>query len=203
MKRNIRRGTGAAVRYNRLMTAELAVRTDGVVRLRRPRLDDAAAFTAAVQRSLDHLEPWVSPPRDEAAFHHMVARLGPSYVPSVLEHVESTQLLGAFNLSEVVRGNFLSAYLGYYAFKPHAGRGFMARGMRLLLAFAFDDLALHRVEANVQPANVRSIALAREAGFDREGFSKGYLYIDGAWRDHERWAMVRDAWLRQTLLTKG
>lgn len=185
------------------MTVELAVRTDGVVRLRRPRLDDAAAFTAAVQRSVDHLEPWVSPPRDEVAFHHMVARLGPNYIPSVLEHVESTQLLGAFNLSEVVRGNFLSAYLGYYAFQPHAGRGFMARGLKLLLAFAFEDLALHRVEANVQPANVRSVALARAGGFEREGFSRGYLYIDGAWRDHERWAMVREAWVRQSLLTEG
>jgi ribosomal-protein-alanine N-acetyltransferase len=185
------------------MTDELAVRTDGVVRLRRPRLDDASAFTTAVQRSVGHLEPWVSPPRDETSFQQMVARLGPSYVPSVLEHVESTQLLGAFNLSEVVRGNFLSAYLGYYAFNPHAGRGFMARGMRLLLALAFDDLALHRVEANVQPANERSIALVRAAGFEREGFSKGYLYIDGAWRDHERWAMVREGWARQALLTEG
>ncbi len=185
------------------MTGELAVRTDGVVRLRRPRLDDASAFTTAVERSVDHLEPWVSPPRDESAFHQMVARIGPNYVPSLLEHVESSQLVGAFNLSEVVRGNFLSAYLGYYAFKPHAGRGLMARGMRLLLAFAFDDLALHRVEANVQPANERSIVLARSAGFSYEGFSKGYLYINGGWRDHERWAIARETWLRQTLLTEG
>jgi ribosomal-protein-alanine N-acetyltransferase len=185
------------------MAVEFTVRTDGVVRLRRPRLDDTAAFTVAVERSAEHLGPWVSPPRDEASFHQMVGRLGPSYVPSVLEHVESTQLLGAFNLSEIVRGNFLSAYLGYYAFKPHAGRGFMARGLRLLLAFAFDDLALHRVEANVQPANDRSVALVRAAGFEREGFSKGYLYIDGAWRDHERWAMVRDRWARQSHLTEG
>ena len=52
--------------------------------------------------------------------------------------------------------------------------------------------ALHRVEANVQPANQRSVRLLQVAGFAREGFSKKYLYIDGDWRDHERYAMLRE-----------
>ncbi len=177
------------------MGPEFSVRTDGVVRLRRPRLDDAEAFIRAVRRSAAHLAPWVNPPSDGETFAKLVDRIGASYVPSVLEHVETGQLVGALNLSEIVRGNFLSAYLGYYAFTPHAGRGFMARGLRLLLAFAFDELGLHRVEANVQPGNMRSLLLVRDAGFDREGFSKGYLFIDGAWCDHERWAMRRETWL--------
>jgi ribosomal-protein-alanine N-acetyltransferase len=172
-----------------------AERTDGVVRLRRPRRADAAAFTQAAARSRAALHPWVAAPETEERFHAMLDRAGPIYVPSVLALEEGGALVGALNLSEVVRGNLLSAYLGYYAFQPHAGRGLMARGLRLLLAFAFEDLALHRVEANVQPGNVRSVALVRAAGFEHEGFSKGYLFIDGDWRDHERWAMRREPYL--------
>jgi len=176
-----------------------AERSDGIVRLRRPRESDAAPFADAVVRSRDLLHPWISAPDTADRFRAMLERVGPAYVPSVLALEESGELVGAFNLSELVRGNFLSAYLGYYAFKPHAGRGLMARGLALLLDFAFEDLSLHRVEANVQPTNARSIALVRAAGFECEGFSKGYLYIDGDWRDHERWAMRREPYLASRL----
>ena len=182
------------------MIDDRATRSDGVVLLRRPSEQDMEAFTAAVRRSLDHLRPWVSPPQDPTSFDRMLARVGPTYVPSVLARVDDGALAGAFNVSEVVRGCFQSAYLGYYAFAPWAGRGLMARGLRLLLRFAFEDLGLHRLEANVQPDNTRSIALVRDAGFVREGFSRGYLHIDGAWRDHERWAIVRESWEAERVL---
>jgi ribosomal-protein-alanine N-acetyltransferase len=176
------------------MSGEHTTRTDGVVTLRRPSARDAQDVLAAARASEGHLRPWVSPPVDACAFERMLARAGSTYVPSVLERVEDGALLGVFTLSEIVRGCFLSAYLGYYAFAPHAGRGLMARGLRLLLRFAFEDLGLHRLEANVQPDNARSIAFVRAAGFVREGYSRGYLFIDGAWRDHERWALLREAW---------
>jgi ribosomal-protein-alanine N-acetyltransferase len=63
-----------------------------------------------------------------------------------------------------------------------------------VLQEAFVTLDLHRLEANIQPANAGSLALARRAGFELEGFSPGYLRIDGGWRDHERWALRSEAW---------
>ena len=107
------------------------------------------------------------------------------------------------NLSEIVRGNFRSAYLGYYAFVPHAGRGHMTEGLALALRWAFRELHLHRVEANIQPGNAASRALVRRLGFRREGFSPRYLKIAGRWRDHERWALVAEDWRSSARTSTG
>lgn len=98
------------------------------------------------------------------------------------------------NLSQIVRGNFRSAYLGYYAGGPYAGRGYMTEAIGLLLRHAFGPLKLHRVEANIQPGNLASVALVRRAGFVKEGYSPRYLKICGRWRDHERWAITAEGW---------
>lgn len=103
-------------------------------------------------------------------------------------------LVGALNLSEIIRGPLQQAFLGYYAFEPHAGQGYMREAISLLLRYAFTSLKLHRVEANIQPANGPSIALVRGAGFRNEGFSERYLKIAGRWRDHERWAINAEQW---------
>jgi ribosomal-protein-alanine N-acetyltransferase len=70
----------------------------------------------------------------------------------------------------------------------------MSAGLALVLRQAFRQLGLHRVEANIQPDNARSIALVRRLGFRREGFSPRYLKLGGRWRDHERWALLREEW---------
>ncbi len=103
-------------------------------------------------------------------------------------------LAGVINLSDIARGAFQSAYLGYFAFSPHERQGHMARGLVAVLREAFRTLRLHRVEANIQPGNVASRRLVRRLGFRREGYSRRYLKIAGRWRDHERWALTIEEW---------
>jgi ribosomal-protein-alanine N-acetyltransferase len=102
------------------------------------------------------------------------------------------QLAGVININNIIRGHFHSASLGYYAFAGHEGRGRMRAALELVLLYVFNRLRLHRLEANIQPGNIASIALAKGAGFVYEGYSKRFLKIAGRWRDHERWALLRE-----------
>jgi len=172
------------------------------VYLRPPRRSDAAAFLAAARASRRLHARWVRPPESPVRFAAYVARFGPgARDPQRAKHAgflvlrcADDALVGVFNLSEIVRGVFQSAYLGYYAFAPHAGDGYMAEGIELALVAAFRRLKLHRVEANVQPTNARSLALVRGAGFRREGYSRGYVKIGGRWCDHVRLALLIEDW---------
>jgi ribosomal-protein-alanine N-acetyltransferase len=104
-------------------------------------------------------------------------------------------LAGVVNASEIVRGHFQSAYLGFYRFEPEI-RGGMKEGLLLVLRDLFLEEKLHRVEANIQPANERSKRLVQSLGFQREGYSRRYLKVGGRWRDHERWALLSECWRR-------
>jgi ribosomal-protein-alanine N-acetyltransferase len=103
---------------------------------------------------------------------------------------KTRELVGFISVTNIVRGVFQSGYLGYYAFTGHERQGLMTLAMRQLVKKAFSELHLHRLEANIQPDNLASVALVRTCGFVREGYSGRYLKIRGRWRDHERWAML-------------
>lgn len=101
---------------------------------------------------------------------------------------------GSANLSEIVRGPFQAAYLGYALAEREQGKGLMHEALTLLLRFAFAELNLHRVMANFIPSNERSRAVLDRLGFTVEGRAKDYLRIDGAWRDHVLTALTNPAW---------
>jgi ribosomal-protein-alanine N-acetyltransferase len=164
------------------------------VYLRMPDSRDAAVLATLARTSRGLHRPWVDPPQTARAVARALRTAGPSRVRLVVCRRRDGAIVGVVNLNEIVRGAFQSAYLGYYAFAPRAGQGLMTEGLALALRHAFRRLGLHRVEANIQPGNRASRALARRLGFRREGFSPRYLKIRGRWRDHERWALVCEAW---------
>lgn len=163
------------------------------VALRHVTYSDRDEFLAMVDDSRGLHRPWAYPPHRPDQFDELVARCTHEDSICLLGCVRETgAIAGVFTVSQIVRGAFQSAFLGYYASVAYAGRGYMREGIELVLDLAFDTLSLHRLEANIQPANATSIALARGAGFRLEGYSPRYLLIGGQWRDHERYALTVD-----------
>jgi len=134
--------------------------------------------------------PWVQAPGTPAKFRAYLGRMvAPSNYAFLVCRRTDGAMVGVYNLSNIVRGLFQSGYLGYYAFAGYERRGYMTQGLEAVVRHAFKTLKLHRLEANIQPGNVASIALVRACGFEKEGYSPRYLKIGGRWRDHERWAI--------------
>lgn len=154
-------------------------------------LADGPEFIAAAAASKRLHAAWVHPPLTAAAFRARVQRLQPpDHYAFAIRQRASGVLVGYADVTNVVRGAFLSAYLSYYAFEGHQRQGLMTEGIGLVVRQAFGKLGLHRLEANIQPGNLASIALVMACGFSREGYSPRYLKIGGRWRDHERWALL-------------
>jgi len=161
------------------------------VYLRHVRESDRREFVELMCESKHLHEPWISPPTNSQGYSQYLARTASSdHEGFVLARYTDDAIVGVINLNNVVRGSFLSASLGYYVGAPYSGQGYMAEGLALVKNYAFSTMNLHRLEANIQPDNVRSTALVKRSGFQFEGIAPAFLYIAGAWRDHERWACV-------------
>jgi ribosomal-protein-alanine N-acetyltransferase len=163
--------------------------------LRPPAARDREEFVALNRASRRLHRGLVSPPAEPEQFEAFLKRCRREDSACFFVcRLEDGRIVGSINLSQLVRGNFQSAYLGYYTGEPYAGRGYMTEAVGLLLRHAFGPLKLHRIEANIQPGNLASVALVRRAGFVKEGYSRRYLKICGRWRDHERWAITAEDW---------
>jgi [ribosomal protein S5]-alanine N-acetyltransferase len=160
-----------------------------------PTEDDEAAFLEAMRRSRRLHGRWLRMPETPEAYAAYLGRAAEPRRAFFLARLrEGGDIVGFLNFGEIIRGSLDQAFLGYGGVAGHAGKGYMGEAMQLALREAFGPLGLHRVEANIQPANTASIALARRSGFEREGFSPRYLKINGRWRDHERWAINAEQW---------
>lgn len=163
--------------------------------LSHPGPGDEADFLAAMAASRTLHRPWLYPPDTPDAFRAYLGSLGERKVGYLGRRRADGALVGWSNVSEIVRGALQGAYLSYGGVAGYAGEGYVTELVRLVLRDAFTNLQLHRLEANIQPGNAPSLALAARCGFAREGFSPRYLKIGGRWRDHERWALRRESWL--------
>ncbi|MFI9595452.1 GNAT family N-acetyltransferase [Nonomuraea sp. NPDC052265] len=161
------------------------------VELRPLTRSDQDEFCSLVRASAELHQPWMQLPSTAEQFQTWMHRFDDGLNLGFLIRVRETgAAAGTVNINSIIRGRYQGASLGYAAFAPSAGQGYMTDGLTLALQHAFTDLRLHRLEANIQPANKASLALARRLGFRHEGLSPAYLYIDGAWRDHERWSIT-------------
>jgi ribosomal-protein-alanine N-acetyltransferase len=165
------------------------------VRLREPRSTDRAEYLSLNRRSRRLYGRWATPPTTPRAFATPIARnRRPDNVCFLICRHSDGAILGAVELSQIARGRFRSAYLGFHIGVPYARHGTMREALALLLRHCFARLRPHRVEANVQPDTRASRALVRQLGFVREGYSGRCQKIAGRWRDHERWALLVDDW---------
>ncbi len=165
------------------------------VYIRPPARADEQEFTALMRASRTFHKPWATAPTDAGRYAAYLEDNGRKDFEAFLVCRQADDaIVGFFNISQIFYRSFQSAYLGYAAGEAFAGSGYMKEGIQLVLRVAFMELKLHRLEANIQPDNSASVALARGAGFRREGFSPRYLKIAGRWRDHERWALLADEW---------
>ncbi len=164
------------------------------VHIRHPGPEDQAAFVAAARRSRRLHGPWVQAPDTNDAFDGYLrrARRADQRCFLICRTVDD-EIAGVANVSAIVRGSFQSAFLGYYAFTPHARKGYLREGLELTVRYAFDALDLHRLEANVRPENVASVQLIRSLGFEPRSRSPRYLFLDGEWRDHVGYVRLREA----------
>ncbi|MDH0867918.1 GNAT family N-acetyltransferase [Mitsuaria sp. GD03876] len=144
-------------------------------------------------RPADHWE--LEPTRKRLAGEEAAFDAGKTWRFWLSTHDAPERLIGQCTLSDVARGVFQSAMLGYNLDEAHVGTGLMREALAHLLDEAFGPaVSLHRVQASVRPENHRSRRVLEGLGFQREGFSPRYLFIDGAWRDHETFALINPSW---------
>jgi [ribosomal protein S5]-alanine N-acetyltransferase len=154
---------------------------------------DADSFLRAVHRSTALHTGLVEPPTTLVAFQQY---LNPDQQVCLRFAVRSREgdLVGVVNINAIIRGAFQNGCLGFYAFAPHNGRGYMRAALAELITCAFREHALHRLEANIQPENSRSCSLVEGLGFRLEALSPRYLRVAGTWCDHRRYALTAEEW---------
>ena len=165
------------------------------VHLERPSARREREFVAAALRSRALHRGFVTAPEKPSEYRDYLRRARRATQQSFF-FIENwaDAVAGVVNINDIVRYSEQSGRLGYYAFAPFAGTGLMFEGLSLVIRLAFREFGLHRLEANIQRSNVRSIALVEKLGFEREGTARRFLKIGNRWRDHERWALLKEDW---------
>ncbi len=169
----------------------MTARTPSLITLRKPTLADQGEFLALARASRALHQPWVTAPLTPQQFTNYLSSMeGAAHCALCVCERKSSSVVGVVNITHIVLGKFCSAYLGYYVFAGFERQGYMREGLQAAAQYAFTKLKLHRLEANIQPDNLASIALVKACGFAKEGYSPRYLKIGSQWQDHERWAVV-------------
>jgi ribosomal-protein-alanine N-acetyltransferase len=177
-----------------------AIAGDGVI-LRAPQMGDYLEWATLRDASRDFLTPWEPTwPADDltrSSFRRRIKRYfedqrGDLAYPFFIFRRLDNVLVGGLTIANVRRGCAQAGSLGYWMGQSYAGKGHMTAAVRAVVPFAFGTLRLHRIEAACIPGNSASIRLLEKTGFQREGFARQYLCIDGVWQDHLLYARLRE-----------
>jgi len=174
--------------------------------LRAPRATDIPDLRSLLIRNADHLRPFSpSPPPGtnpvgltelsrSIGRHRRDWKAGAGYVFITSLRESREPIVGRVALTSVTRGPFQSAQIGYWIDAAYVGHGLMSEAVDLVLGFAFDTLALHRVQAAVMPRNGPSRRILEKRHFREEGYAARYLRIAGRWEDHLLYALTAEEW---------
>src|SRR5215210_1511907 len=175
-----------------------AIEGDGIT-LRVPQMADFAEWSALRETSRSFLAPWepIWPVDDltRAAFRRRLKRYAEDLrtdqaYPFFIFRAGDNVLVGGLTLANIRRGVAQAGSLGYWVGAPFAGRGYMTAAVRALIPFGFGAIRLHRLEAACIPTNAASMRLLEKTGFQREGYARQYLCINGSWQDHVLYARL-------------
>lgn len=164
---------------------------------------DADKLANYYRENREFLKPW-EPLRDESYCHlhgwrarlsmiNALHKQGSAFYFALFDNHEQ-QLVGVANFTAVVRGAFYACYLGYSLAEKWQGKGLMFEGLSSAIHYLQQKQHIHRIMANYMPHNQRSENLLLRLGFEKEGYAKNYLMINGVWRDHVLTALTYGHW---------
>ena len=167
--------------------------------LRTPKIEDASILTRFIQSNKGYFEKW-EPIRISSFYTNesQLKRIAQFLTATnqvkfyIFRKEKPDQIIGEIGLSNIVRGVFQNCNLAYKLDEKHTGQGYMKESLRAVIEYVFEELELHRIEANIIPKNNKSINLIKKLGFEREGLSKKLLKINGEWQDHYRYALLNE-----------
>lgn len=177
-----------------------ALRGEGVY-LRAPAIADFASWAELRENSRNFLTPW-EPfwPQDDlsrGAFKRRLRRYNRDIrddraYPFFIFRSADSQIVGGVTISNIRRAVAQTCSIGYWVGEPFAAQGHMSSAIVALIPFIFGHLGLHRIEAACLPHNQPSMGLLTKMGFEREGYARRYLKINGEWQDHVLFALLAE-----------
>ncbi len=163
---------------------------------------DGALVAEYHRRNEEYHRPWSPIPPEEfftedfqrarLAASSQLAAVGREFRFGVFHHERPEYLMGIINLNAVERGVFQNGRFGYSIDVAHAGKGLATAALRVIMRFAFGELELHRLEANIMPRNEPSRRVLLKCGFSMIGYSPRMLMINGVWEDHEMYMVLAE-----------
>ncbi|MBS9962041.1 ribosomal protein S5-alanine N-acetyltransferase [Vibrio alginolyticus] len=179
---------------------------DGDLLLRTAEIGDADMIAEYFQANREYLKPF-EPKREEAFFSvngwlqkliklNELHRMGLGYY-CLLVRASSGEMLGTISFSSLSRFLFYSCNVGYSLAEKAQGHGYMRRGLTMACDYMFNVQKLHRIQAGYMPHNKRSESVLEHVGFNREGYAKDYLLINGEWQDHVLTSLINPNWQQE------